>query len=67
MISFFSTRNYFSSFYLDYFINWTEFRNIFFPIVNDGMVSKDDIERWFDILDENHNQMITQEQLICVF
>jgi hypothetical protein len=44
------------------FINWIEFRDIFFPIVNNGMVSKDDITRWFEILNTNHNKTISQEQ-----
>jgi len=43
-------------------INWIEFRDIFFPIVNNGMVTKDDITRWFDILDINHNKTISREQ-----
>lgn len=47
---------------LDGFINWIEFRDIFFPIVSDGMVSRVDIERWFDILDKDRNQTISQEQ-----
>jgi hypothetical protein len=52
-------RNYL---YLDCFIKWIEFRDVFLPIVNGGMCSKDDITRWFDILDENHNNMINREQ-----
>jgi len=46
----------------DNFIKWIEFRDIFFPFVNGGMVSKDDITRWFEILDTNHNKTISQEQ-----
>jgi hypothetical protein len=43
-------------------INWIEFRDVFLPLVNGGMVSKDDIARWFDILDTNQNKIITSEQ-----
>jgi len=47
---------------LDYLINWIEFRDIFSPFINGGMFSKDDLIRWFDILDINHNKTISQEQ-----
>jgi hypothetical protein len=43
-------------------INWIEFRDLFLPFVNGGIVSKDDITRWFDILDTNQKKTIDQEQ-----
>jgi hypothetical protein len=48
--------------YLDPFIDWIEFRDIFFPIINNGFYSKIDIKRWFDIFDTNENSVLTQDQ-----
>lgn len=59
----FRRRYYFVKIYfLDCLINWIEFRDVFLPLVNGGMVSNDDIARWFDIFDTNHNQIISSEQ-----
>ncbi|CAF3156375.1 unnamed protein product [Rotaria sp. Silwood2] len=52
------------SIYLDSFINWIEFRDVFLPIVNNGYYSINGIQRWFDIFDINHDEIITQEQII---
>ncbi|CAF1217905.1 unnamed protein product [Rotaria sordida] len=46
------------------FINWIEFRDIFLPIINNGYYSTDDVQRWFDIFDIDHNGIITQQQVI---
>ncbi|CAF4146048.1 unnamed protein product, partial [Rotaria sp. Silwood2] len=50
------------SIYLDSFINWIEFRDVFLPIVSNGYYSINGIQRWFDIFDINHDEIITQEQ-----
>ncbi|CAF1399004.1 unnamed protein product [Adineta steineri] len=50
----------------DHLINWTEFRDIFLPLVNGGMIDKHEISHWFDILDINHNRTITNEQTLLL-
>ncbi len=46
----------------DSLINWIEFRDTFFPIINNGYYTKNHIKIWFEIFDTNQNGMITQEQ-----
>ncbi|CAF3295658.1 unnamed protein product [Rotaria sp. Silwood2] len=48
----------------DCFISWIEFRDIFLPLVDGGMFLKEDISRWFDILDEKHHKIIIREQIL---
>ncbi|UJR14875.1 hypothetical protein I4U23_001860 [Adineta vaga] len=48
----------------DCFIKWEEFRDIFRPFVNDGMVMKEDLSRWFDILKINPHETIEKEQVL---
>ncbi|CAF3803794.1 unnamed protein product, partial [Adineta steineri] len=48
----------------DSFINWIEFRDIFLPIITNGLYTKQSIQQWFDIFDTNRNGIITQEQVI---
>ncbi|CAF1409889.1 unnamed protein product [Adineta steineri] len=50
----------------NHLINWTEFRDIFLPLVNGGMIDKHEISHWFDILDINHNRTITNEQTLLL-
>lgn len=43
-------------------IDWFEFRDVFLPFVNGGMFSREDLGRWFEILDVNHNAILGQDQ-----
>ena len=43
-------------------IDWSEFRDVFLPLVNGGMFSREDLVRWFEILDTNHSAILGQEQ-----
>ena len=46
----------------DPLINWMEFRDVFWPLVNGGMISDDDLTRWFDIIDFDQKKSISTEQ-----
>ncbi|CAF1183420.1 unnamed protein product [Adineta ricciae] len=48
----------------DCFVTWEEFRDIFLPIVNNGIVTKEDLSRWFNIFDCNHRRKIDKEQIL---
>ena len=48
--------------HLDCYVTWEEFRDIFLPIVNNGIVTKEDLSRWFNIFDFNHRRKIDKEQ-----
>lgn len=47
---------------LDPLIDWTEFRDTFLPIIGNGCYTTDDLKRWFNILDVDHNVALTREQ-----
>lgn len=47
---------------LDPQITWSEFRNLFLPIVNDGLFSKEDLIRYFRILDLNQQGFLTETE-----
>lgn len=49
--------------YLDSLINWIEFRDLFLPMINNGYYSKNNIKKWFEIIDTNETGIITTEQL----
>ncbi|CAF1050170.1 unnamed protein product [Adineta ricciae] len=48
----------------DCYVTWEEFRDIFLPIVNSGIVTKEDLSRWFNIFDCNHRRKIDKEQIL---
>jgi hypothetical protein len=48
--------------FTDPMIDWFEFRNIFLPFVNGGMFSREDLMRWYEILDTDHNAILGQDQ-----
>lgn len=47
---------------LDFFIDWSEFRDLFLPIILPGCYSRQHLRRWFDLFDINRVHIITQEQ-----
>ncbi len=49
--------------HLDSLINWIEFRDLFLPMINNGYYSKNNIKKWFEIIDTNETGIITTEQL----
>jgi hypothetical protein len=53
---------YYEFIYSDPIISWIEFRDTFLPIINNGFYFNNDIKRWFQIFNTNHNEVITREQ-----
>ena len=50
------------SYPLDSSMNWSDFRDLFLPIISPGSYSRQHLQRWFNLFDRNQTGFIKPDQ-----